>query len=73
MILISTKTPRKCYECSMEEAGRIIGRTGKTVGLWLKESLDSDSPYFKRFGDYELYFDKEVIKQNKGNNLKLYR
>lgn len=57
----------------MAEAGRILNRTAKTIALWKKQSIETDTPYFKETAKYELYFEKEVIKQDKAKNLPSFK
>lgn len=63
------KRTRKMIECSLSETARILDKTPKTIGTWRKKAELKEPLHYKEYGRYEIYFDREVIKQDKFKNL----
>jgi len=58
---------KRIFECSMADAGRIIGRSGQSVARWRRKAAKKiHRPNYKRFKDWEIFFERDIIKQKKG-------
>jgi hypothetical protein len=63
MMILTNRISNECIECSFAHASTLIHYTPKTISVWSKQFKH------KEVGSWNLYFDKKLVKQNKGKNL----